>query len=73
VLSTQTFLASSLLPAFRTPAAPEAVALRDLAWDVATRCAADKDFLVDRVDWHLRVWAMLPHWGKQDVQAFITC
>ena len=53
--------------------APEEAAMRDLAWDAATRCAAGKNILVDRVDSYLRVWTLLPQGGQQDVPAFNEC
>ena len=73
MLSTRTLLASSLVLASCATVAPEEVALRDMAWGVATRCAGGKNILVDRVDSHLRVWTMLPQGGQQDVPAFNRC
>ena len=73
MLSTRTLLVSSLLLASCATASPEESALRDMAWDVATRCAAGKNMLVDRVDSNLRVWTMLPQGGQQDVPAFNKC
>jgi hypothetical protein len=72
-LSTRTLLVSSLLLASCATASSEEAALRDMAWDVATRCAGGKNMLVDRVDSYMRVWTLLPHGGQQDVPAFNKC
>ena len=45
MLSTRTLLVSSLLLASCATASPEEAALRDMAWDVATRCAGGKNIL----------------------------
>jgi len=73
MLSTRTLLVSSLLLTSCATTTPEESALRDMAWDVATRCAGGKNILVDRVDSHLGVWTMLPQGGQQDVRAFNQC
>ena len=71
--SSRTLLMSSLLLASCATIPPEEVALREIAWDVATRCAAGKNLLVDRVDSTMRVWTMLPQGGQQDLPAFNKC
>ena len=45
MLSARTLLVSSLRLASCAMAAPEEAALRDMPWDVATRCAGGKNIL----------------------------